>query len=429
MRKSNISSTVEEFAIVAKNLCKTFSGNALNHCWGKILGVDLNCKDDFKAISDISFKVKKGESVGILGENGAGKSTLLQIIASTLTPNSGSVTTEGRLAALLELGSGFNPEFSGIENIYLNASILGLRRSTIDSVLNDILEFAQIGEFAKKPVKTYSSGMTVRLAFAVSIFVYPDILIIDEALAVGDLFFRKKCYEVLRKFSQEGGTLLFVSHNEDQLRLFANRVIVLFEGKIIFDGEANEAIALYNEKIGVSRREYFSALSTKNIDKRLYHKKNLNTHITKVQVFNDKDVESNLFSYGETVKINVYALVTDYFDCLHFGILIRNKEGINIYSTETEAFNISKLVDLSNDNNLLFTSSFEFTFPIGKNSYSVEAYIIDRENKTSNRIDWITNAAFFNFAYPLPYKKSYFKGGVVDLNANKNIFWTQIKGE
>ena len=143
------------------------------------------------ALDNVSFTLRKGDAVGILGENGAGKSTLLQIIAKTLQPTSGLVEINGRLAALLELGSGFNPDFTGRENILLNASILGLNKSKIETVLNEIIEFSQIGEFVEKPVKTYSSGMLVRLAFAVSIFVKPDILIIDEALSVGDIFLEK----------------------------------------------------------------------------------------------------------------------------------------------------------------------------------------------------------------------------------------------
>ena len=416
-----------DFAVKIENLTKRFSENSLKFLFGRLFEKETISKDDFLALDNVSFTLRKGDAVGILGENGAGKSTLLQIIAKTLQPTSGLVEINGRLAALLELGSGFNPDFTGRENILLNASILGLNKSKIETVLNEIIEFSQIGEFVEKPVKTYSSGMLVRLAFAVSIFVKPDILIIDEALSVGDIFFRKKCFEVIRKFIQEKGTLLFVSHNEDQLRLFANRVIVLFGGKIVFDGQANEAIAFYNEKMGESRREYYTKLSSRNIDKGLAGNKNLRTRIRNVLVLNKKCENINCFTYKETIKIKISSIIYEPYKCLCFGILIRNKEGINIYSTETKTKDFSEISLFNNSEKIEHDSSFEFSFPIGKNSYSVEAYIIDRKNKFSNRIDWITNAAFFNIAYPLPYTKTNFKGGIADFNAKKESSWKLIE--
>ncbi|OYY58750.1 MAG: ABC transporter ATP-binding protein, partial [Polynucleobacter sp. 35-46-207] len=165
---------------------------------------------EFWALTDISFEVKRGETVGIIGRNGSGKSTLLQIICGTLTPTTGSVQTNGRIAALLELGSGFNPEFTGRENVYLNASVLGLTKEETDARFDDIVAFADIGDFIDQPTKTYSSGMMVRLAFAVIAHVDADILVIDEALAVGDVFFTQKCMRFLRNFMKKG-TILFVS--------------------------------------------------------------------------------------------------------------------------------------------------------------------------------------------------------------------------
>jgi lipopolysaccharide transport system ATP-binding protein len=164
---------------------------------------------EFWALKDVSFEVRKGQTVGIIGRNGSGKSTLLQMICGTITPTTGSIQTNGRVAALLELGSGFNPEFTGRENIYMNASVLGLNSSEIDIRFNDIVDFADIGDFVEQPVKTYSSGMMVRLAFAVIAHVDADILVVDEALSVGDAFFAQKCMRFLRKF-METGTVLFV---------------------------------------------------------------------------------------------------------------------------------------------------------------------------------------------------------------------------
>jgi lipopolysaccharide transport system ATP-binding protein len=185
---------------------------------------------EFWALKDVTFKVRKGETLGILGRNGSGKSTLLQIICGTLEPTLGSIKTTGRLAALLELGSGFNPEFTGRENVYLNASLLGLTASEIDSHFDSILSFADIGTFIDQPVKTYSSGMFVRLAFAVIANVKADILVIDEALAVGDIFFQQKCMRFLRSFQESGGTILFVSHDTSAVVRMCQSAVLLSGG-------------------------------------------------------------------------------------------------------------------------------------------------------------------------------------------------------
>jgi lipopolysaccharide transport system ATP-binding protein len=184
---------------------------------------------EFYALKDVSFEVRKGESVGIIGRNGCGKSTLLQIIAGTLQPTDGSVTVNGRVAALLELGSGFNPEFTGQENVYLNCSILGLSKEETDAKFDSIAEFADIGDFLEQPVKTYSSGMTMRLAFAVIAHVDADILIVDEALAVGDVFFVQKCMRFIRKF-QKQGTLLYVTHDTSGVRTLCQKALWLEKG-------------------------------------------------------------------------------------------------------------------------------------------------------------------------------------------------------
>jgi lipopolysaccharide transport system ATP-binding protein len=195
---------------------------------------------EFWALKDVSFEVKKGETVGIIGRNGSGKSTLLQMICGTLSPTTGSITTHGRIAALLELGSGFNPEFSGRENVYLYASVLGLSDDDIEARFDEIAAFADIGEFIEQPIKTYSSGMVVRLAFAVIAHVDADILVIDEALAVGDAFFTQKCMRFIRKFQSDGGTLLFVSHDTGAIINLCSTSILLQSGCVIKVGLPKE---------------------------------------------------------------------------------------------------------------------------------------------------------------------------------------------
>lgn len=192
---------------------------------------------EFWALNDVSFEIGRGETVGIIGRNGSGKSTLLQMICGTLSPTHGSVRTRGRIAALLELGAGFNPEFTGRENVYLNGAILGLSHAEIAARFDDIEAFADIGEFIDQPVKTYSSGMYVRLAFAVSINVEPDILIIDEALSVGDARFQAKCMKRIKTIQEEGTTILFVSHDVTSVRTLCDRAIWIDAGRLRMDGD------------------------------------------------------------------------------------------------------------------------------------------------------------------------------------------------
>lgn len=200
---------------------------------------------EFWALKDVSFEVKKGETVGIIGRNGSGKSTLLQMICGTLNPTNGTIETQGRIAALLELGSGFNPEFTGRENVYMNAAVLGLSKEETDARFDDIAAFADIGEFVEQPVKTYSSGMMVRLAFAVSVCVEPDILIVDEALAVGDATFQSKCLNRLRTLTSNGTTLLFVSHDMGMVKNFCHRALYLYQGQKRALGASGELTELY----------------------------------------------------------------------------------------------------------------------------------------------------------------------------------------
>lgn len=199
------------------------------------------------ALHDLNFSVKKGETVGIIGTNGAGKSTILKIITGVLNPTDGEVDINGRISALLELGAGFNMEYTGIENIYLNGTMIGFSREEIDKKLDDILKFADIGDFVYQPVKTYSSGMFVRLAFAVAINIDPEILIVDEALSVGDVFFQAKCYKKFEDFKKLGKTILFVSHDLGSVAKYCDRVVLLNKGTKIAEGNPKQMIGMYKK--------------------------------------------------------------------------------------------------------------------------------------------------------------------------------------
>ena len=206
-----------------------------------------NYHRDFYALNQLSFEVKKGETVGIIGTNGSGKSTILKIITGVLTPTTGQVVVNGKISALLELGAGFNMDYTGIENIYMNGTMMGYTKKEMDAKLQDILEFAEIGDFVYQPVKTYSSGMFVRLAFALAINVDPEILIVDEALSVGDVFFQSKCYRRMEEIRQKGTTILMVTHDMGSIIKYCDKVVLLNRGEFVSEGEPGHMVDLYKK--------------------------------------------------------------------------------------------------------------------------------------------------------------------------------------
>ena len=206
-----------------------------------------NYHRDFYALNGISFQVKKGETVGIIGTNGSGKSTILKIITGVLTPTTGTVKVDGKISALLELGAGFNMDYTGIENVYMNGTMMGYTRKEMDAKLQDILDFAEIGDFVYQPVKTYSSGMFVRLAFALAINVEPEILIVDEALSVGDVFFQSKCYRRMEEIRKSGTTILMVTHDMGSIIKYCDRVVLLNRGEFIAEGKPGRVVDMYKK--------------------------------------------------------------------------------------------------------------------------------------------------------------------------------------
>lgn len=242
---------MEEIAIDIQNLSKVYKlyEKPIDRLKETLSLTKKSYHKDFYALNNINLQIKKGETVGIIGKNGAGKSTLLKIITGVLSPSSGSVKIYGRISSLLELGAGFNPEYSGIENIYLNGTIMGMSKEEVDERIQDILAFADIGDYIYQPVKTYSSGMYVRLAFSVAINVNPDVLIVDEALAVGDARFQLKCFKKLEEIKKQGTTILYVSHDIEQVKSFCSRSILIDDGLILYQGSPKEAALKYFDLI------------------------------------------------------------------------------------------------------------------------------------------------------------------------------------
>ena len=250
---------------------------------------------EFWALKDVSFEIKKGETVGIIGRNGSGKSTLLQMICGTLNPTSGSVQTNGRIAALLELGSGFNPEFTGRENVYMNAAVLGLSEDEVDARFDDIAAFADIGQFIEQPVKTYSSGMMVRLAFAVAINVDPEILIVDEALSVGDELFQRKCFSRIEAIRANGATILFVSHSGSVIVELCDRAVLVDSGEKLAIGSPKQIVGRYQKLLyapadkresireQIRRMDEHFAVSTHTVEQEVLQEQPLKEHVQEFQ--------------------------------------------------------------------------------------------------------------------------------------------------
>lgn len=255
-------------------------------------------KEPFYALNGISINIEQGEKVGIIGKNGAGKSTLLKVISRITEPSNGRIEILGKVSSMLEVGTGFNAELTGRENVYLNGAILGMSKAEVDAKFNDILEFSEVGKFIDTPVKRYSSGMFVRLAFAVAANLESDILLVDEVLSVGDTKFQKKCIDKMLSIARSGRTILYVSHQMNTIRQLCDRVIVLKEGKVIFDGDVEEGIRLYNDDSNVEKKSHYDYNDAPRIKSYINEK----AEIKSLDIIN-----SDSFVYGanEPIEFNI----------------------------------------------------------------------------------------------------------------------------
>ncbi len=293
---------------------------------------------EFKALNGVSFNVGKGDAIGILGKNGSGKSTLLKLITGVLSPTSGHIHVNGKISAILELGAGFNPDYSGRENIYLNGLMMGYSRAEIDDKIDDIIEFADIGTFIEQPVKIYSSGMFARLAFAVSINVEPDILIVDEALAVGDVRFQTKCIDKMKDLKRNGTTILFVSHATEQVKRFCNKAVWLKNGVVEAIGESSEIVDTYEDFMKYSADdEIKSEQSGKSSiylhqpdDFVLPNNPDILSSITKVSM------NKTLFKTFENIEVEIeYEVYEEKIDDLLLGVAIYTPDRKYIFGPNT----------------------------------------------------------------------------------------------
>jgi len=286
---------------------------------------------EFSALNSLSFDLKKGESLGIIGMNGAGKSTLLQILAGVMRPSSGNVMVEGQVAALLELGSGFNPDFTGKENVYLNAALFGLSKIEIDLKFESILKFSEIEDFMYQPVKTYSSGMVLRLAFSVLVHVNAEVLIIDEALAVGDIKFTQKCMDFILNFKNKG-TLILVTHDHVAVQSLCDKCLWLESGKKKDFGSTKEVIQKYLWNILKDRSK---KSSLRNVNNKNYNKKR--AEILTVKLLDSKGQSIHLIRGEEKVKLSVDFQVPNLTNNLVIGFIVKNKHGLELFSKNTSS--------------------------------------------------------------------------------------------
>ena len=332
----------EDLAISVKGLKKMY--RLYNKPSDRLLDAFGLKKHNYKehyALNGVDIDIKKGETIGIIGTNGSGKSTMLKIITGVLNPTEGSVSVNGRISALLELGAGFNMEYNGLENVYLNGTMMGFSRKEIDKRLDDILSFADIGDYIYQPVKTYSSGMFVRLAFAVAINIDPEILIVDEALSVGDVFFQSKCYHKFEEFKAAGKTILFVSHDLSSIAKYCDRVVVLNKGDKLAEGGPKEMIDLYKQVLvgqfaHEKDPEYKDILEDKmseSTDMLEYGSED--ARITEYYVTDSKGLKTNALIKGSEFTIHMHVKFARDVKQPIFAFTIKDVKGTEITGTNT----------------------------------------------------------------------------------------------
>jgi lipopolysaccharide transport system ATP-binding protein len=388
--------------------------------------------EEFWALRDINLEIPKGETIGIIGRNGSGKSTLLQIIAGTLQPTSGTVQVNGRVSALLELGSGFNPEFTGRQNVFFNGRILGLSQEEIQNRFDEIAAFADIGEFIDQPVKTYSSGMFVRLAFAVAVHVKPEVFIVDEALAVGDVVFQHKCMRRIKALMESGVTTLFVSHDSGAVKTLCNFAFMLNDGSIYTQGEPNSVFIEYmklatqieleeesNNQIQVENhhlssnklnaspenhdspgnRDSSQLLNDSNFTRRGSGK----ARIKSLQLVNQKGESANFastFEFDERISLIAIVEINSYLDNFILGFYICDKNGNEILGSNTQEENVSIGSLLPGD---LLEISFSFKLPLRPGAYSLT--VAGAEGYESITCDWVDDVIVFKVSPPSSGKR------------------------
>ena len=343
-------------------------------------------------LNKINIDIYSGQAIGIVGQNGAGKSTLLKIISKTLQPTEGEVFINGRVSAILELGMGFNPDLTGRQNIYHSAGLMGFTAEDIKSKMSEIEAFAEIGDSFDDPVRTYSSGMQMRVAFSVATAWRPDILIVDEALSVGDAYFQHKSFSRIRDFQEKGTTLLIVSHDRSAIQSLCDRAVLLENGKIIKDGDPEEIFDFYNALI--AEKENYSVVVKKVDNGKVQTTSGTGeAGVESIALYNSKYEAVESVAVGEKVKLQVVVKVYKEIDSLVLGYSIKDRLGQVIYGTNTWHTK-QQLNNIEIGSKYLFKIEFNANFGVG--SYSVQTALVDKDTHLTANYEWRDLALVFN---------------------------------
>jgi lipopolysaccharide transport system ATP-binding protein len=355
------------------------------------LGLGIH-HDPVPVLEDISFDVEKGRSVGITGINGAGKSTLLKIIAGTTRPTAGTVAIQGTVSALLELGMGFHPEFTGRQNCYMSGQIHGFTAREIQAMIPEIQDFAEIGDYFDQPVRTYSSGMQVRLAFALATARQPAILIVDEALSVGDTYFQHKSFDRIRRYKTSGTTILFVSHDRAAIQALCDRAILLDGGRIIKDGNPEEVTDFYNALIAEKENTRMTVRELADGRKQTVSGTG-QAEVTRIDLFDSRGNPAEYVGVGEPVTLKIRVRVHDDLDTLVLGYGIKDRLGQFMFGTNTW-YTGQVLENPARDTEYEFVIAFKALLGVG--NYSIVTALTDRETHMSVNYEWRDLALVFH---------------------------------
>jgi lipopolysaccharide transport system ATP-binding protein len=344
---------------------------------------------NFHALSEVSFHVQEGETLGIIGENGSGKSTLLKILTGILLPDGGSFHVEGRITGLLELGTGFNQEFTGLSNIYMNGTYLGLSKAEIDSRLDQIVAFAELGDFIDEPIKTYSSGMIMRLAFAVAIHAEPRCFVVDEALSVGDVYFQQKCMKRLKDFRAGGGSIVFVSHDLNAVKVLCDKALLLDKGRVVEDGNPEDVVNVYN--FLMAKRSKGQEISCQ-IDQEKTSYGNNKINVESLDIIDSRGNKADVLLSGKPVEIKLFLNANQTVSELTVGILIRDKFGQDIFGTNT--FHMNQSMQMEQDGRCEVSFFFE-EFNLGPGKYSVSVSLHTGDTHVNECYQWVDRIKTF----------------------------------
>ena len=376
-----------------ENLGKAF--RRYNGEWRRVLswlGLPMSAAAEHWVLRNISFNIAPGEAVGIIGQNGAGKSTLLKLVTGTLRPTEGGCTVNGRIAAILELGMGFNPEFTGRQNVFHAAGLMGFEAEMIAAVMPQIEEFAEIGHYFDQPVRTYSSGMQVRVAFSVATAFRPDILIVDEALSVGDIYFQHKSFERIREFRNQGTTLLIVSHDKIAIQSLCNRAILLGSGGLLMDGEPEAVMDYYNALI--AEREEHHGIEQKQLENGRTQTISGSGDVIAEQIglYNQQGEPVEIMNVGETAELRVQARAHKSIPRLVFGYLIKDRLGQSVFGTNT--YHTGQIIeDLPEGASVTIRAAFPMN--LGPGSYSITYAFSSSYTHLEDNYHWVDLALLF----------------------------------